>query len=218
MLNELNLSKPEGLVAKKAEALLQRSFDRVSGHLDWVFESNVDGLWDYISMLSLVEKWDINGRKNVDYQDIHYPEEINFAYEEDFQKALESRNYDVLSDILIDTSFACYYTKRFPACAAQLPKTGFVEYIDKIVSLDPTHKWTTVVQGYSDQNYYIAHVVFVLSDYGEMPLLDTRLARKVKEYLLAEFVHCLKMFGEGRCPEVQEAIRFLLTKQDSDGS
>jgi len=233
MLNELASRRP-GPVADTARHMLMECFQRGADNLSAIFEPNVSGKWDFISILSLVKTWHIPEQPFLEFYRENFPPTMRLDYHEEFKKALSRVNYDMLGDILIDTSFAWFFNREFPNAEFDVPETGFAEYLKQITRLPYLYNFKRDPAAYSEQNYYVTHVVFVATNYGQKPMPEGKLARELKGYLLnefpsvrhddaevdliAEFIHCFKIFGMGDVPEVREAVRYLLSQQHPDGS
>ncbi|MCF7848707.1 MAG: hypothetical protein K9M45_07655 [Kiritimatiellales bacterium] len=233
MLNELAQRRP-GAVADGAREMLYDAFDRGSLSLPEIFEPDAAGKWDFISILSLIERWGISRTPYLDFYRQNFPHDLNLDYSRQFDEALECLNYDDLGDILIDTSFAHFFRKKFPDSEFDVPETGFTRYLAQVAGLPYTQKYTKDKDAYSDQNYYVTHVVFTAMDYGLEPMPAGALSREIRSYiesefacvrhqvgdidLIAEFVYCAKACGLDGRPEVQEAVDYLLSLQHEDGS
>jgi len=86
---------------------------------------------------------------------------------------------------------------------------------------------------YMDQCYLVSHIIFTMSEWGELQL-DPRLfphefffilehlslhIRLRNVHIVGEFVECLRIFGiKDDDPTMRRGIRFLLRSQDTDGS
>jgi hypothetical protein len=233
MLNELALRRP-GPVSAGARQMIHDAFQRSAENLKEIFEQDEAGKWDYISILALLEIWQIPGKPFVDFYNSHFPSNLKMDYDDEFEKALKKLDYDTLGDILIDTSFAHFFRKKISASAFNVPETGFSDYLKRVTGLPYGCTFDKDENAYSDQNYYVTHVIFVATDYGQQPMPDGALSREMRQYLesefacvryqvreidlIAEFVHCLKLFGQKERPDVREAVDYLLSLQHEDGS
>ena len=233
MLYELTLNHNKPVIQKSAVQLVNIALKRATHRLNKIFPKTLAGKWDYIAILPMIYQSKVPLTPFINFYKDYFPKENKEYYDTSFQDALKTLNYDLLGDYLIDYYFVDWMERKFNHHPFNLPKNRFPKLIKKVTPLKYIHKADS--DDYHDQNYYVTHVILVLSQYGKRRLNNnSSLEKKLKAYidkhyhevrhevgdldLLAEFILCLKIYGEGNNPKIQEGKNYLISLQHSDGS
>ncbi len=233
MLHELTLNHKAVFIQKISIRLVKLAMERASGRFNKIFSNNHEDKWDFIAIIPYLYKYKIDKAPFIQFYENHFPKGHLTNYKLTFDEAVKTRNYDVLGDYLIDIHYVQFAKTAFSNIAFDLPTNHFPEYIKKITSLPYVHTIKSDEDDYSDQNYYVTHVVLVLNHYGETKLkkgpLETRLLKYLKDNIIAvrdivkdmdlyaEFIHCLKFFGRHDSPLVKEGVQYFMSRQKESG-
>jgi hypothetical protein len=231
MLYEVSVINNDAVIRNIARRVIRNESLRGAGYAKSIFTKNNEQ--DIILMTGILER--VNAPTDA-Y--VEYFKKILNGYDgekcrAEFYTAVKSMNYDKLSDSLCDYSHFRFAYKGRMKKSLRLPVDYRDEFLRTCASLP--FKYTVADEdGYRDQNYYATHVVFVMTGYGEYPIRDTAFARKLRKYLLqnfpivrarvhdldllGEYVECMKIFGLGQRAEVIEAVQYIISRQDPDGS
>ena len=234
LLHELSLNTSDPEISLLTKSYLRDSYTRAAPHLSRIFDKDQTGKWDFISTLRLSLLYNIEKDSFLQFYRSYLPKRNVRPYNRSFETALAKEDYDLLGDYIIDYSFLHYLLRDFPKLDISLPQDRFQEMIKRISELEFRYSIHSDPDDLYDQNYYVTHIAYVLTNYGEDPFPNSPLRTKLKTYLLelfkyvrqdaddmdllAEFVHCLKYLGLGERDEVQEAENFLIQQQNPDGS
>ncbi len=150
----------------------------------------------------------------------------------DFYQYIRDCNYDKLTDVMCDYSHFRFAYGGAGVRIGRLPPDYRTEFLGACAELP--FKYTAGDEGYHDQNYFVTHMVFVMTGYSEYPLPDTAYTRRLKKYildnfhtvryrlddldLLGEYAECMKIFGLEMDGRVREAMRYIMARQCPDGS
>ncbi len=232
MLNEMALGKPQhkkvsSLLQKKAQRLIVKNFRRAALNLDIIFEKTPSSYWEFVSIIPYLYKYNIDKEPFLSFYKAIYSSSYQPYYKTSFRDALSTLNWDVLGDYLIDHSFLELIKKYEKKLLFQLPESYFYKMI-KSVKLPPLEgeMW--------DRGYFLTHLVFAFSFYGERKIVADPFILKLESLLikelphiieemedldlLAEYVHALILLSFSHCERVKPWILFLVKKQHDDGS
>ena len=170
------------------------------------------GKRDLATILFLFSKWNISSEKYIRHYTHNMPNGFKIHYLRMFNKGIKELDYYALGTVLIDTSFYHYYKNNFPNVDVDLPVNDFPAYLDRLCGMRYDHSFSDNVEAYTDQSYFVTHIVFAAMHYGNAPIPNSLLMNEVRAYLerefdtvrydandidlLAEFVHCLKALGQ----------------------
>ncbi len=233
MLHELTLNRKAPFIQKTSIKLVRLSMERATSRFDKIFSNNHEDKWDFIANIPYLYKYKIDKAPFIRFYRNHFPKGYLTNYDLTFDEAVKTRNYDVLGDYLIDIHSVHFVKTTFANIAFDLPTNHFLEYIKKITPLPYVYTIKSDEEKYSDQNYYVTHVVLVLTHYGEKKLKKGPLEAKLLKYLknnivsvrdkvkdmdlYAEFIHCLKFYGLHDSLLVKEGVRYFISKQKESG-
>ncbi len=231
MLYEVSVIHNDSVIRDIVRKVIKNEGLRGAGHAERIFTK--DNEQDIILMIGILERVNAPTGKYIEYFNKYLSGYNGEKCRDEFYSAAKSLNYDKLTDSICDYSHFRFAYKRGMQKSLRLPKDYQDEFLRTCESLP--FKYTAADEdGYKDQNYYATHLVFVMTGYGEYPVNDTALARKLRKYildnfptvrtrvhdldLLGEYVECMKIFGLGHRTEVREAVEYLVARQNSDGS
>ncbi len=234
MLRELTLREDDEFMSGLASDLIREAFDRIVPRLDNAFPAHNSGKWDFISILPFIYQFDVDDRPFLEFYDRQFTMAHMPAYSETFEHALETYDYDLLGDYLIDYTFLHFLNVTRPEHGFDLPEDRFDAFIDDVSRLPLIHDCDSDETDYYNLNYYVTHIVFVVTDYGRVEMKDEALKTLMVDYLqenletvvndveelelMAEFIHCLNMLGHGDSQDVSMTIEKLIEAQHEDGS
>ena len=234
MLSELSSADHSPEVQRVSESLLRSLLATATNRLDSIFSQSVYGFWDYTSILSMVYDSKIPLERYIEHFNSYEPHTIDPVYGNSIESALESMDYDLIGDYLIDFSFVHHLNEEYPNSVFYYSGNPYETVLSAIESVPFLHNFESDRVLYSEQNYFVTHIVLVMSDYGRKPIPSTILTQRVLSYilrefntvrykvddldLLAEFVHCLKILNSGEGEIVQEAISHMLDRQLPNGA
>jgi hypothetical protein len=230
MLRELGLNHRHTNVqwsARKLESLAAR---RLAHRLPRVFPANRHGKERFLAASRFLfrhndDRAHLERYYRIALADIGLDDTVRF------DRALAGLRYSELTDILLNAWHV--HQARLELADLELPPDRLPRYLARLKDINFIHDRRRAGR-YSLQNYFVTHLVFVLSDFGAVAPPDTALARRLLDYLLArfeyvrreaddndllaEFVHCLKIYGMDSGARVVEAQRYLQGRQNEDGS
>lgn len=234
MLRELTLREDDEFMSGVASDLIREAFDRIVPRLDGAFPAHNSGKWDFISILPFIYQFDVDDRPFLEFYNRQFSKDHKPAYSTPFEEALEAYDYDLLGDYLIDYTFLHFLNVSHPGHGFNLPEDRFEEFIDEVSRLPLIHNCESDETDYYNLNYYVTHIVFVVTDYGQVKMTDEALRGRMVDYLqenlkpvvndvgelelMAEFIHCLNMLGHGDSQDVRMTIEKLIEAQHEDGS
>jgi len=233
MLEELATGSQGSAMEGYVEALSRQALGRLAGRLSAVFPITDSARQQFIAILPYVYKYGVEVNKFADYYRLGF-DQLPWAEQESiFDNAVISKDYSKLTDLVINAYYPDRLQRRFPKIDLALPQGVLDRYLAKLVDLDLVYEYT-VADKYSLQNYYVTHLIFVMSDFGRHAPVKNKLRQRLEGYLLAhfdtvrdivndrdllaEFVHCLKILGYSELPKLRDAERYLLGLQDRQGS
>ncbi|HEO64689.1 MAG TPA: hypothetical protein ENI73_02360 [Spirochaetes bacterium] len=232
MLHELTLNDKAPFIQKTAVKLVKLAMERATSRFDKIFLKDHEDKWDFISIIPYLYKYKIDKAPYIKFYE-SFPKGHLADHKLTFNEAVKARNYVILGDYLIDIQYVQFAKTFFPDMAFDLPTNHFPEYIKKITSLPYVHTIKSNEDDYSNQNYFLTHVVLVLTHFGEKKLkngpLETRLLKYLKDNILvvrdivkdmdlyAEFIHCLKFYGLHDSPLVKEGVQYFISRQKENG-
>jgi hypothetical protein len=229
-----NKSRNTGPLHDWAKRLIQINIQRSKDSLKSIFSSSRDSKWDFISFIPFILLYEKDHTIFLKFYKKHFPADFKPPYKKSFATAIKTANFDLLCDYVIDASYVHYIHKLKIKHNFSLPKNKFLRYLKRTEKVKWMHKFDKDKDGYHDQNYFITHLVYVKSNYGNFNNLDGKYVKRMKEYLkknfkivrhevsdldlLAEFIDCLLLLGEPATGELEEAIKYLISRQFADGS
>ena len=233
-LHELTRDQGDEVVASVAEGLLRASFQRAGERLDRIFPATASGEWDFISILELLYHYRLAPEPYAAYHRRVLAGRASSEPPGSFSAAYRARDYDRLGDLLINHSFLHRFIATHPDHGLELPRDRFEDWVRIGAGVPAVHRFASDAGGYHDQNYYFTHVVLVLTGYGATPVADPARRERLLGYLreqfpvvigqvgdldlVGEFSQCFKLLGASDAPEIERATRFLLARQNPDGS
>jgi len=233
MLNELTTQRTRPAVTPVAGMMLRHAVRRARGRMERLFAADEDGKIDFLQILHLFRRWGARQTYRPFFRE-RFPRGFAIDYMEMFEDALDELEYYELGSVIIDTSFYELLRKKYPNLQYELPEGNFMGFLQELDDIPLMETYEDDEEGYSEQNYFVTHIVFAAIHYGEGPaprgpLMDRMRAYLEREFatvrhkvgdldLLAEFVHCLKILGRGHTSQVEEAVRHMLAVQNGDGS
>lgn len=233
MMSEMAIYGKGSTPGKLAAELLRSAFHRARDRLPWIFEKDLADKGDFITILYMLYKFNIPKGPFIKFYRTYFPKGQPRPHKATFEQAFRKKNYDVMGTHLIDEAFLDIFELKHPGNPFKLRKSKLKRYIGMLDKLPFIHSKSNV-KGFSDQNYFITHIVLAINHYGETPFPDTALTRRIYKYLvkhlpvirhevkdldlLAEFVYCFRIYGKADRPDVQEAVTYMLDLQHGDGS
>lgn len=231
MLYEISVINNDPVIQIVMRRLIRNESLRGLAYLKSIYDE--DNIEDIILMIGILKQLNLPARKYID----HYAKNMAIfdgnKCRAEFNRAAKARDYDKMTNGICDYShfrFAFDSGKNGPL---RLPPDYRDEFM-KTCAATPFIYTFRDENGYHDQNYYATHVVFFMTGYGRYPIKDSAYARRLKKYLsdnfrivrsvtndldlLGEYVECMKIFGLGGKSEVNEALDFIVTQQNPDGS
>lgn len=237
MLAELAQNRTDPDIESFATRLIKHAMERAQYRFSSIFPLTPAGKWDFISIIPALCKFNIDKKLFFDYFTFNFELVRHDPYDLTFEQAVVAHDCDLLGDVLIDYSYLDNVHLQCGKPDYNLPENDFSARIQKVIHLPFRYSFGSGEDDYSDQNYYITHLVFVMTHYGDTPLENGEFPafkHRILNYLLghfhtiryqvddldllAEFAQCLKMYGKENIPMVKEAVRYLLSKQLKDGS
>jgi len=232
MLYEITLNRECPFVKEIATRLARNAFKRGGGRLEAIFPYSASGAWDFISIIPFLYIFDADIPTYLSFYNNSLPSNDSHPCAETFSAAALSLDYDNLTDYLVDYSFLNFAHHVVPHNDFSLPPDEFPRYLKLSEHIPLVHGPNSVK--FSEQNYYVTHVVYAMSHYGsrtrEMGAFENKILLYLKRNynavryedtdidLLAEFTHCLKILGQDHSPMVTNAVEFLISRQRPDGS
>jgi len=233
MLHELTLRPDTPVIREAAESLIRNALARLSKQLQTFFPPTANGKWRFISIAPYIYEFDVEAARFESYYRLALAPIDDQRHEISFQDAVNERDYDAIGDYLIEQFQLDRLLRKVGPAHLKLPVNRLPDFLARIDELQFIYDRRTADQ-YSIQNYFVTHLVYVLSDFGAKRPALQGLALRLSDYLagnfhdvrhvvndldlLAEFVHCLKILGESKRGDVREAEAYLLAQQQSDGS
>jgi hypothetical protein len=212
--------------------LAQDAFKRATDRLVAIFPYSASGKWDFISIIPLLYIFDADTYPYRLFYHNSLPSSDAHPSRKTFYEAALSLDYDNLTDYLVDYSFLNFARRLVPREEFRLPPDQFPEYRGLSELIPFIHGPNS--ERFSEQNYYVTHLVYARSHYGSRAGYKCSFEKEILDYLernypnvrsknidldlLAEFAHCLKIYGKDDSPLVANAIEYLLRKQKRDGS
>ena len=233
---ELARAEKRPLQRQVATQLLNATLARGAQQLSQLFPADNEGLWDFIGILQVAWASEVHRTAYVDFYQRQFAsvDKLEYDSELSFAESITKANYEVIGDYLIDTSFLYYFRQKYPGSDIHLPPEQFETYLQQLTQFDYNLSHQYASNEFSDLAYLATHVVLVLTNYGELAVIEGDNTKKVARYidasyqdvrfklgdidLLAEYLQCLKILFKGNEPRVENTEEFLLSLQRSDGS
>lgn len=234
MLNELTQNPHHRSIAIKAERLITRHLKKAANNLEEIFGDPIHSYWSFVSLIGIVEKYQESKQSYVAYFNRQATMPVELQYIPGFDQAIANHNIDIVGDYLIDISFLDWIKQRNPDTDFHLPTGNLQPYLDQVLNSELFNKQPSSRSAESDMGYFVTHLAFVLTHYGERPFpasnhwrqlirnyLDKNtcvVANKLNDIdLLGEFLHCYKYLSVVNTA-THELENFLLDTQNQDGS
>lgn len=233
LLHELGFSKERAFQKQIVTSIMETSLARGAKNLSKIFSD--DDQWDFISIFPIILDYPALQNPYFRRYQEQFGQKSSDSVSEDqrrkFSSALKKRNYDEISDILLDASFLHAYifkSKRY----MKLPENNFFLFLNQLNEIDFNERYPVDSTEFHDLSYLATHIPLMLTNYGEFPLHDNVHGGKAKAYLLntfekayqakdldlfAEYVQCLKLINQ-KAPELKALDSILMNLQRSDGS
>ncbi|MCW8998466.1 MAG: hypothetical protein OQK04_07105, partial [Kangiellaceae bacterium] len=162
---ELARTSKRPLQRRAARQLLNNTLARGAKQLPQLFPANTDGLWDFIGVLQVVWASDNHRGLYVDFYRDQFSNVEKAAYSSEllFSESITKRDYEIIGDYLIDTSFLYYFTQKNPDSKILLPPEQFDTYLDQLVAFDYDSTLHYYSDEFSDLAYLATHIVLVLT-------------------------------------------------------
>ena len=234
---ELSRSSSYPQLAEIGSRLLVDSLQRAQADLGAIFSADEEGLWDFIGILPIVAQVPEVKTAYFQFYEKRFSHLAKQAYQSEemtFEQAVKQKNFHVIGDYLIDTSFLHYYRLTPDGVTIPLPPDTFLQHMQSFEKFDYPTDLNSQSAAFSDLAYLATHVVLVMTNYGEHPISADINSQKVGEYinitfpivrfqlsdldLLAEYLQSLKILQPTDDPRIQMTEVFILSLQRSDGS
>lgn len=236
MLHEMTRSENRIHQRKIAERAIEKSLARAVQMLPETFPDNEINRWQLISTLQIVEKYpQFKSEFHAFYKKrfAHYPKIFTAEKGMSFQDAMKNKQYRIIGDYLIYTSFLYYYLASSPQTYEYLPEDRFKIYLKQFENFAYDLDIKVAVD-FIELAFLATHVVLVLTNYGEFALTNNVNVEKAKHFieatlnkvrddlqyldLFAEYVQCLKIFNDGDQKRIIAYEKLLFDLQRDDGS
>jgi len=151
---------------------------------------------------------------------------------QEFRQAAKERNYDLLTDLVVNAAFVNMAYEAGVDKDFKLPPDNYRTVIAECASIPFRARFGQ--DTYHDQNYYATHVLLALVHYGRKQLVSSDAGDKVFFYLaaqyqtvrnrvddldlLCEYLYCFRQFTPSSVGFVDEGERYVLSRQLADGS
>lgn len=232
MLDELSLHHPKAELEKIVHQIIIHEFDRVKPRLSGLFPADVDGYENFISILPIAYHHQVPIGPLKEFADrqfakVNLPDRLS-----EFRKAVKERNYDRLTDLVVDAAFKNMAYRWRADRDFRLPPDNYRTIMEECAKIPFLSKYGQ--DAYHDQNYYATHVLLALNHYGQENLEPSLTADTVFFYLanqykvvrdqvgdldlLCEYLYCFKQFAPKGVEFIKEGERYVMTLQHPDGS
>ncbi len=231
MLFEISIINNDPVIQNVTKRLIKNESLRGSVYIDSIYDKN--NTEDIILMIGILQQLSFPHKKYLD----HYNKNLTVFDGEkskaDFDRAAKSLDYDKMTDGLCEYSHFRFAYKGTKNDALRLPPDYRGALLEKCASTPFVYTIRNASR-YHDQNYFATHVVFFMAGYGASRVPDSPYARKLKKYLadnfnsvrtqtddldlLGEYVECMKILGLGEKAEVNEALDYIVSQQNPNGS
>ncbi len=236
-LHEMTFSEDRVHQREIAQLAMRMSLARAQVKLAKLYPKNEDGRWKLIAILHILLKYPEYKTPFLDFfreHFAHYPSTYTPSEGVGFSAAIQTQNYQIMGDYLINTSFLHYYLAKTKEPELALPANFFPEYLKKLEKFDYDLTHQTGDNNFMESAFLATHVVLILTNYGEFPIKDDINKRKAQAYLeatfdqvsnevgnldlLAEYVQSLKILNPGKDPRIAGLEKLLFGLQRADGS
>lgn len=234
LLNELTTRHTLPAVAPLAEIMLRHTFDRARQRLPQLFDKDEDSKIDFTTLLHIMHKWGFLDDTIEQFYKKRFRPGFRINFPKMFRRAFRRRDYQDMNAAMITMAFFHYTKTHYPQLNYEIPEGDFPAILEQLKGLTWPERFEKDPDAYSDQNYFVTHVVFAAIYFGETEAPDGQLMDEMRTYLerefdtvrhkdddidlLGEFVHCMKILGRGDTPQVKEAVQYILDQQNKDGS
>ncbi|TNE45334.1 MAG: hypothetical protein EP343_27360 [Deltaproteobacteria bacterium] len=224
-------NKPLGKTLQALGTLIAK---RIEKKLPLLYEKSHSEKWLFLNALPLLLRYGASQQRLLHFYKTHFPSSVAPPRTMSYAAARRAKNMEVLGDYLIESSFLHGLHQRYPRLVVRLPPDRFLHYVKQLRGLPFPYQYAKNKDHYSSQNYFLTHVIAALTLYGEEPLVLSPLTQKIWRYwerewstlrnkvgdfdLLAEVLFCYKLYGRGHTSKVKDGLRYLLKKQNPDGS
>jgi len=232
MLDELTLHSPQRELHGIVHSAILKEFERAVPRLPELFPADVDGYENFVSILATAY------HHQVPIGPLKQFAERQFAHVkppdrlEEFRKAARERDFDSLTDLIVDTAFKNMAYRWKADKDFRLPPDHYKTIMAECADIPFVHKYND--SGYHDQNYYATHVLLALNHYGQEALKPSAATDRIYFYLtknydvvrnrtrdldlLCEYLYCFRQFAPRGVQFISEGESYVMSLQNPDGS
>ena len=232
MLDELTLHKPEREVHRIAHDAILKEFKRAVPRLPELFTADADGYENFVSILAIAYHHQVPIGPLKEFAGRHFAGVKTPDRLAEFRKAARKRDYDLLTDLVVDTTFKNMAYRWKADKDFRLPPDNYRTIMAECADIPLVHKYGD--SGYHDQNYYATHVLLALNHYGQEALKPSPATDRIYFYLtknydavrnkvgdldlLCEYLYCFRQFAPRGVQFISEGESYVMSLQNPDGS
>lgn len=236
LLHEMTFSKERKHQREVAQMILKTSLACARSRLQDMYPRSLEGAWEFIALLPIIEQYPEFKPSYHEFYNKQFATLKKGEFEDDnnnYNTAIQNKNYSDIYNYLISTSFLYYYLQVTKAPIKGLPKDYFQEALIKLEPLEYDPNISLQDPNFIQLGYLATHVLLVLTNYGQHHIKDSVNMRNAARYirdtldkvryelgyldLLAEYVQCLKIIDPSDT-NITSLDNLLFDLQRSDGS
>ena len=232
MLNELTLLRPRSSLALVAHRQVLKEFERALPRLPGIFPADADGYEKFISILPVAYHHQVPIGPLKEFAERHFARVNPPDRLEEFRRAARERDYDSLTDYVVDAAWKNMAYRWNAQKDFRLPPDNYGTVMAECANIPLLHKYGD--DAYHDQNYYATHVLLALNRYGQEALRPSAIGDRIFFYLteqydivrnkvgdldlLCEYLYCFRQFAPRGVQFVREGEGYVMSLQNPDGS
>jgi hypothetical protein len=232
MLDELTLQRSHTVLTRIVHDLIVREFERALPRFPRLFNADLEGYEEFVSILPIAYRHQVPAEPLREFAARHFAGVAPRDRRGEFRQAAKHRDYDLLTDLVVDEAFTDMAYGLGIDKWFRLPPDNYHIFMTECASIPLRARFGD--EAYHDQNYYATHVVLALVHYGQRPLPPSAAGDKVFSYLsgqydrvrnrvndldlLCEYLYCFRQFGQASAGFVREGECYVLSLQRTDGS
>ncbi len=237
LLHEMHRNKERIQQSIIADLALKTCFARAQENLSAIFRRDESGRWLLIGILPVLHSYPKYQPRFFEFYREHFAS-FPATYQQKngvgFVDAIKKRNYRAMGDYVIDTSFLHHYLAKEKNPKINLPDNLFPNYLKQLEQFEYSQNRQLTDADFIEQSFFATHVIFVLSNYGEIPITNDNNSQRAQKYLddtwniirnrigyldlLAEYAQCFKIMQRNKDARIEDAEHLLFDLQRKDGS
>lgn len=231
MLDEISLHKPGSKLEKIVHELILKEFGRAVPRFSRLFDADVNGYEDFISILPVAYHHNVPLQPLKDFFKRSFTGIVCPDRLQEFRDAALKRDYDTLTDLVVYAAFIDMAYRWKADRYFSLPPDNYQIVLKECADIPFLYGFRD--DDFHEQNYYATHVLLALNHYGQRRYTPSVTGDRIFFYLtgqymtvrnrlddidlLCEYLYCLRQYGIKNAAFIVEGEQYIISKQRPDG-